>query len=102
MLDLRRDARQPVPTERQRLQMEQLHALKRNLLEAVPTEVQHLQLQGAELFGQGELVQAVVLGDERPQPAEPGDALADGRQPVAADVQKLQVGEKADGRGEAG
>lgn len=80
--------------------MQQFHALKRDLLEPVPTEVQHLQLQGAELFGQRELVQAVVLGDERLQPAQAGNAFADGRQPVVADVQKLEVGEKADRRGQ--
>lgn len=79
--------------------MEQFHALKRDLLESVPTKVQHLQPQGAELFGQRELVQAVVLGYERLQPGQSGNAFADGRQSVVADVQKLEVGEKADRRG---
>lgn len=80
--------------------MHQLHALQRDLLESVPAKVQHLQLQGAEVFGQRKLVQAVVLGYERLQPGQSDDAFADGRQSVVADVQKLEVGEKAEGRGE--
>lgn len=80
--------------------MEQFGALKRDLLEPVPAEVQHLQPQGAELFGQRELVQAVVLGYEGLQPGQEGNAFADGRQPVVADVQKLEVGEKDDRRGQ--
>lgn len=79
--------------------MEQFHALKWDLLESIPTKVQHLQLQGAELFGQRELIQTVVLGYERLQAGQSGNAFADGRQSVVAYVQKLEVGEKADRRG---
>lgn len=71
-----------------------------DLLKSVAAEVQHLQLQRAELFRQRELVQTVVLGHQGPEPGEPGNALADGRQPVVADVQKLEVAEKAERRGE--
>lgn len=100
VLDLRRDALQPVATEGERLQPPQLGALQRDLLEAVAAQVEHLQLQRAELFGQRELVEPVVLGDERPQPGQVGDALADGRQCVVADVHELQVAQYAERRGQ--